>query len=490
MLFALRSRQTISSRILPRAPLCLAARSTLFFLIVAILPVNSADEKRIVIYGPGTTYSLAVTDRNGAEYVGVLEAIEPLGTVISRNDGVHWKLRFNDGEAEFTAGKNRAKIRGHDIDLQGSFLLENGRGLVPVASLSTWLPRILGTPVVFNTASRRLFVGNVATHITAQLSHTVPPRLVMNFSAPVNPTIATEPGKLRMAFNREPLVAPGTPTLTFDDKAIPSATYLESNGVAEITVNGTVPLMASFSNDGRTITIAPAPQQVAGPVQPAAAPPGATPSPATSQANPTATIAPIPRHFYAVVDASHGGDDRGAALSDKLAEKDVTLALARRLRQELETRGISTLSLRDSDANLTLDQRAIFTNTAHPVIYICLHAASDGRGVRLYTALLPAGGENNGPFVAWDTAQARIVPVSKTAEQAVAAEFQQRQIEVRTLAAPLRPLNNLTSAAIAVEVAPPGTDVMDLNLAAYQQNVVSAVATGIAAVRDKLGGQP
>jgi hypothetical protein len=98
-------------------------------------------------------------------------------------------------------------------------------------------------------------------------------------------------------------------------------------------------------------------------------------------------VPPVPRHFFAVIDASHGGDDRGAALSDKLAEKDVTLALARRLRQELEARGMSTMVLRDSDANLTLDQRAIFTNTAHPVIYVALHAASDGNGVRLYTAL-------------------------------------------------------------------------------------------------------
>jgi N-acetylmuramoyl-L-alanine amidase len=188
-----------------------------------------------------------------------------------------------------------------------------------------------------------------------------------------------------------------------------------------------------------------------------------------------------------VIDASHGGDDRGAALSDKLAEKDVTLALARRLRQELESRGISTLVLRDSDASLTLDQRAIFTNTAHPVIYIGLHAGSDGKGVRLYTALIPAGGENNGPFIAWDTAQTRFLPQSQIATQGVASELTRRQIQVRTLAAPVRPLNNLTAVAIAVEVAPPGSDVMDLTLPAYQENVTSAVATGIAAVRDKLG---
>ena len=71
--------------------------------------------------------------------------------------------------------------------------------------------------------------------------------------------------------------------------------------------------------------------------------------------------------------------------------------------------------------------------------------------------------------------------------QGVASELARRQIQVRTLAAPVRPLNNLIAAAIAVEVAPPGTDVMDLNLPAYQQNVMSAVANGVAAVRDRLG---
>ena len=453
-------------------------------LLAATLPAGSADEKKITVYSSVSNYSLPITDRNSLEYVGLLEVIEPLGqNVNSRSDGQRWKLRFNDADAEFTVGKSRAKVRGRDIDLPGNFLLESGRGLVPLTSLGTLLPRLLGTSITFNPASRRLFVGNVATHFTAQLSRTTPPRLVMNFSSPVNPTIATEPGRLRMTFNREPVVAPGTPTLTFDDAAIPSAAFSENNGAAEIAVNGTVALMASFSNDGRTITIAPAPQPTAAQSAPAATPGAPAVPPAATQ--PTAA-APGVRHFFAVVDASHGGDDRGAALSDKLAEKDVTLSLARRLRQELEARGMPTLVLRDSDANLSFDQRAIFTNTAHPTVYIALHAASDGKGVRLYTAMIPAGGENNGPFVAWDTAQAHFLPASQIAAQGVASELARRQIQVRTLAGPVRPLNNLIAAAIAVEVAPPNTDVMDLNLPAYQQNVASAVASGILTVRDRL----
>jgi len=455
-------------------------------LVAAILPLHSADEKHIVIYAPGTTFSLPVTDREGREYVGLLECVEPLGTVSARIDSQHWKLRYDDGEADFTAGKNRAKVRGRDTDFPGNFLLENSRGLVPLVSLGTLLPRILNSPVSFNPLSRRLFVGNVATHFTAQLNRTTPPRLIMNFTAPVNPTIATEPGRLRMSFTREPLVAPGTPTLTFDDKTIPSATYIENNGVAEISVSGSAPLMASFSNEGRTITVAPVPQQPAAPgpsVPSAQNPPGATPAPGPPKVTPI--NAP---HYYAVIDPAHGGDDRGVALSDSLAEKDVTLSIARRLRQEFESRGIPTLVLRDSDLSLSLDDRATQTNTARPTVYVSLHAASDGKGVRLYTSLLPSGVENNGPFVAWDTAQTRFLPMSRATAQNVAAEFQKRQLPVRNLQAPLRPLNNLTTAAIAVEIAPNSGDVTELTLAGYQQNVASGIATAISAMHNQLGG--
>jgi len=65
--------------------------------------------------------------------------------------------------------------------------------------------------------------------------------------------------------------------------------------------------------------------------------------------------------------------------------------------------------------------------------------------------------------------------------------MQKRQIPVRTLATPLRPLNNVIGAAIAVEVAPQGSDSSQLTAPDYQQLVTSAVATAIAATRDQLG---
>ena len=123
------------------------------------------------------------------------------------------ELSFNNVDGEFTPGKTRARIQGQDFDLPASFLLENGRGLVPLSSLPTLLQRFLGSPVNFHESSRRLFIGNVAVHFTAQVNKTSPPTLVMNFTSPVNPMIATEPGKLRMVFTHEPLVPPGSQNL-------------------------------------------------------------------------------------------------------------------------------------------------------------------------------------------------------------------------------------------------------------------------------------
>ncbi len=66
------------------------------------------------------------------------------------------------------------------------------------------------------------------------------------------------------------------------------------------------------------------------------------------------------------------------------------------------------------------------------------------------------------------------------------AELQNKQIRARSLITPLRPLNNITTAALAVEVSPPSDDVSELNSPAYQQFIASAIAAGLADIRDKL----
>jgi N-acetylmuramoyl-L-alanine amidase len=472
--------------------LCAILSAAVLFLSALYLSGAPAD-KHLSVYSVAANYALPLVQREGRDYVGLLELLEPLGQVTAKADGSKWRIRYNGSvEGDFQVGRNHAQVMGREADLGGKFLMENKRGLVPVASLGSLLPRFLGGPVTLHEAAGRLFIGSIATHFTVSLAGENPPRLVFHFTAPVNPIIATEPGSLRMTFSREPIVSPASSTLTFGNKTMPSASFSEGNGAAAITVNASIPVMATFSSDGKTITIAPTTVTVQNipPASPSNAAP-ATAAPAQTQPSvPAAQATGVPRRYFAVVDASHGGDDHGETLTNTLMEKDITVALARSLRQELESRGITTLVLRDSDANLPVDQRAVFANADHAAIYVALHAASFGHGVRVYTAMLPYGGDDRGPFRSWTTAQRAALPLSQTLAGLVTSELQRRQIPVHDLPAPLRPLNNITGPAIAVEVAPQGSDVSQLTAPDYQQLVTSAVATAIVNARDQLGAAP
>jgi N-acetylmuramoyl-L-alanine amidase len=219
--------------------------------------------------------------------------------------------------------------------------------------------------------------------------------------------------------------------------------------------------------------------------QPAA---GSQPSRAANPSpSPPSRELPKRTEFFVMIDPSHGGDDKGATLGGKLLEKDLTLALARELRRELEDRGIPARLLRESDSSLSLERRAEIANEEHAAIYVALHAGLPGNGVRVYMPMLPSHPAPSGPFLRWEGAQTAALDRSKGVALAVAADLRKAGMTVSTLATPLRPLNNLVSPAIAVEWTPRssssriGESQKTLNLLA------SAIATGIARVRWQMG---
>src|SRR5579864_8339677 len=123
-------------------------RSMVVILTLSTLILSGApSEKHLSVYSLAANYSLPLVQREGREYVGLLELLEPLGRVSAKSDGSRWRLRYNNAEGIFQAGKTRARVQDRDTDLGGKFFMENKRGLVPVGSLSSLLPRFLGGPV-------------------------------------------------------------------------------------------------------------------------------------------------------------------------------------------------------------------------------------------------------------------------------------------------------------------------------------------------------
>jgi N-acetylmuramoyl-L-alanine amidase len=74
-----------------------------------------------------------------------------------------------------------------------------------------------------------------------------------------------------------------------------------------------------------------------------------------------------------VIDPGHGGIDAGASTTGAL-EKDIALAIARKLRTTLQSRlGATVLLTRDSDVALTSEARAAVANNNRADLFISLH---------------------------------------------------------------------------------------------------------------------
>ena len=91
-----------------------------------------------------------------------------------------------------------------------------------------------------------------------------------------------------------------------------------------------------------------------------------------------------------VIDPGHGGHDPGASGAGGLKEAQLTLALARRLRDELVKRARVRVALtRDGDRYLTLDERYGIARRLSADLFVSIHAdaAADdtARGATLYT---------------------------------------------------------------------------------------------------------
>jgi N-acetylmuramoyl-L-alanine amidase len=469
---------------------------TLAALCCAMAFTGAVPEKQLTVYTAQSSYSLPVLERNGKAYIGVTELLTPLGATITHGKGKDWKVELNKAEAKLTEGKDKALIRTQDkalirsqqVDLGGNVLVEGGRVLAPLDSALPLLSRLLNTAADFHQPSRRIFVGQSFTRFNAEYKNGDRPSLVLNFTQPLHRldtnhdeergTLFTHTNKTTLTFHKDPVVSDANKQ-EFGSGAIQSMAFTEENGAASITVTGNAKLQVIRSEDRKTIILQPE------------APAAAVQEP---DAQSTPAIAEGARHtpeFFVMIDASHGGGDKGASFGSKQMEKDITLRLARELRKELEERGIAARLVRDSDIDIGLERRAEIANEQRAGIYVALHAGRPGKGVRVYAPMLadpaqPAAGR----FLPWESAQSGALSRSRTVAQTVADELRKKGMSVSILGMPVRPLNNVVPPAIAVELAPDGGDTQSLDSPKRQNTVASAIASGIAQIHAQMGGHP
>ncbi len=80
-----------------------------------------------------------------------------------------------------------------------------------------------------------------------------------------------------------------------------------------------------------------------------------------------------------VIDAGHGGYDRGGIPGQRIAEKTMTLDVAQRLKGLLSAKGYRVVMTRDSDVFVPLPTRVAIANSYRDAIFVCIHFNSAKR---------------------------------------------------------------------------------------------------------------
>lgn len=243
---------------------------------------------------------------------------------------------------------------------------------------------------------------------------------------------------------------------------------------ALLSGTGTARTVTALAGAGTRLTIE---------VPPASAAQAPAQSPATTP-GPVPEVPPFttPRSALQamVIDPGHGGEDSGVTGAGDVAERQLTLDIARRAKVLIETRlGIRVLLTRDDDRAVGPDERAATANNSKSDLFLSLHfnAAFDAQttGAEVYSLALDregqealkasqadsiplslaGGGARPIDLIRWDLAQVRHIDASMTLAGLLAEALRARvPMGSRPLQqAPIRVLAGVNMPAALIELA-------------------------------------
>lgn len=99
-----------------------------------------------------------------------------------------------------------------------------------------------------------------------------------------------------------------------------------------------------------------------------------------------------------IIDAGHGGDDKGARSSAGLLEKDLVLDVANRVADRLRMSGLRVVMTRTDDRFIALEERTSVANDARGDLFVSIHANAtpdpEVRGIETFFLALDASDDS------------------------------------------------------------------------------------------------
>ena len=352
-----------------RIAISLAALGAALFFFGGLI---RAADTNIPIYFPNSKLVVKAEVLNRVTYLPIKQVIEFMG--IPYTDALALEtLTIRSGNSRLLMTKNSALVSYNDqiLLLPSPILREDGRWLAPIEFLTIGLTRLTGTEFRYRAGAPRIYAENVDAPELEMNAQTLGPitRLTLRCSVPLNVELKRDDQRAILTIDRS--VDPFRERLDHRDRMVRSVVFDDSDGNAKIVVDTTrdvtdMRLTAADSNRVYFLDLFTKREPVTEAVPPPALP-------AAPAARPD--VIPAERKVRVVViDPGHGGMDTGAK-SAAIAEKDFTLALARKLRSALQTRlGTTVLLTRDSDVALDNEARSAVANNNQANLFISVHA--------------------------------------------------------------------------------------------------------------------
>ena len=455
----------------------------------------------------------------GREYVS-LDDLAAAFQLAVREEAGAITVSYRGRTIVLTPDQALASVSGRLVSLPAPVVRAGGRWAVPLEFISRALAPAYDTKLELRAQSHLLIVGDLRVPRLAMRYDPVGTgaRLTIDATPQTASVVTQESGRMTIRFDADALDAAipavqgqGLVALVSAIRTADAATIAIELGprfsgfrASTENINASTRLVIDFSSPVPADTSAP----------PAPATPGV---PANAPA-PTGDLpvfgqqAPVIRTV--VLDPGHGGQDTGVIGSGGTAEKDITLAMARRLRAALEGRlGVRVILTREEDRSIALDDRVATANNNKADLFLSLHVNGSfrptTRGAAIYVAQftdadksvaalaharvpLFGGGLRDIELVPWSLAQIRHVDQSLTLARILQKEFETRvALSTRSIEqAPLRVLESANMPAALIEMGYLTNTEQEKQLAGgdFQSAIVASVADAVSRFRDYLSG--
>jgi N-acetylmuramoyl-L-alanine amidase len=467
-------------------------------LLVVVLGASFfifAADTNFPIYFPNSKLVLKAEVQKNSFYLPLKEIAGNMG--VPYTDAIALEtLTLRSGNNRLVVTKNSGLISYNEqiILLPSDILRENNRWLVPVEFLSLGLTRLTGTEFRYRPGTSRVFAGNVDAPELEMSALTQGPitRITLRCSAPITLEAKREDAtRVIVTLSRTPL-DPTRERFDHRDRLLRSVTFDDSDGDSKLVLDITrevADLRITPADNNRIYFIDLL--RTAG-ESASAAPPPTVPDSVTP-AKPD-VIPGEHKVRVVVIDPGHGGLDTGAR-SANLAEKDFTIALARKLRPTLQSRlGATVLLTRDSDMAMDNEARSAVANNNQANLFISLHAGystNPGESGASVFIMKEDFGAASGPadvgrdrlFLPWYLGYRKHRPASVAAANIFQDELNKGnpgwKVAVHT--APLAVLSSATMPSVLVEIGNLNnpTSVQTLTDNAFLTRLVNSIAIAV-----------